>query len=386
MTHSRFPKITLGIMILFACAAIPAFAQRGAGGGFHGGGGGFRGAGSGGGSFHGGGGGGFHAGGGGGFQAGSGSRGGGFSPRSFSSPRMGTGFARSTSGAPGRFAAGPSFRSGGSVSSFSGRSAGARPRQAFSSQPQSVADGRWHSFDGRAAGNRAMGFSSQPRAAGGSGWQRFGGARSLGVNSFRAPSNFRDGSNRFGPFRNNPRFGYPFGSHGFREGCWNCGFGWGFGLGWWPGWGIGWPWLGSWGWGPAWIDPIWGWAGSNYSAYPEDYTNNNPYDDNSSYSTQPENYQENDAGAPPEHETYSPPSYNDAKVEMPVLLYMKDRSVYAASDYWVEDGKLHYNLSTGAEKIVDMDQVDVRRTVTENAVLGTQVDLKPRPTQSVPVT
>ncbi len=63
---------------------------------------------------------------------------------------------------------------------------------------------------------------------------------------------------------------------------------------------------------------------------------------------------------------------------MPVLLYMKDRSVFAASDYWVEQGKLHYVLSTGAEKMVDLDQVDVKRTISGNADLGTQVNLKPR--------
>src|SRR5258708_893993 len=57
MTPSRFRKFTFSMAILFACTAIPAFAQRGGGspgGGFHGGGGGFHG---GGGGFHGGGGG-----------------------------------------------------------------------------------------------------------------------------------------------------------------------------------------------------------------------------------------------------------------------------------------------------------------------------------------
>ncbi len=62
------------LAILFACSAIPAFAQHG-GGGHGGGGGGFHGGGGGG--FHGGGGGGFHGGGGGGFR----SSGGGGSPR-----------------------------------------------------------------------------------------------------------------------------------------------------------------------------------------------------------------------------------------------------------------------------------------------------------------
>jgi hypothetical protein len=206
----------------------------------------------------------------------------------------------------------------------------------------------------------------------------------------RTPLNNRGNLNRWGPFRDNPRFGSPFRDRdrdwdrfGFRERCWNCGFGWGFGFGWWPGWGFGWPSFGYWDWGPAWIDPIWGWPGQDYNSYPADYTNDYPYDYNDSYSAQPENGQ--GSYTPPVQERYSPPPSSDAKVEMPVLLYMKDRSVYAASDYWVEEGKLHYVLSTGAEKMVELDQVDVRRTIAENADLGTQVTLTPRTAPSEPL-
>src|ERR1700690_4444483 len=75
MKIPKFSKLALGTLIIFACSAIPAFAQRGGGshggggGGFHGGGGGgFRG-GSGGGGFRG-------SSGGGSFRGGSGFRGG----------------------------------------------------------------------------------------------------------------------------------------------------------------------------------------------------------------------------------------------------------------------------------------------------------------------
>jgi hypothetical protein len=63
---------------------------------------------------------------------------------------------------------------------------------------------------------------------------------------------------------------------------------------------------------------------------------------------------------------------------------MKNGSVYAASDYWVENDKLHYVLSTGAENTVDLDQLDVKRTVTENTDIGVQVTLKSRPGISAP--
>jgi hypothetical protein len=410
MLQSIFSKITFGITMLFVCAVIPAFAQRGGGGGgFHGGGGG---------GFHGGGGGGGFRGGGG-FHMSGGSRGGGFRSGTSSSPRMAGGYSRPMSGMSPRFGAGPSVRRSGSVSSFYGRSAGGGQRPAPSSLARSVADGQWHSFGSATAGRGPMAAASEARgSAAGTGWQTFGGARSSGgahtTRSFsgqghqiwenaplarnagpssRTISNFRGNLNGFGAFRNTPRLGAPFmsrGGFGFRGrgGCWNCGFGWGFGLGWWPGWGfgwgLGWPWLGYWNWGPAWIDPIWGWPGYDNYGYSEGYSPDYPYDDNYSNSTPTEDYQGSEAGAPPIDQGYSPSSPGDGKIEMPVLLYMKDRSVYAASDYWLEDGKLHYVLSTGAEKMVDLDQVDVRRTIAENADLGTQVRLKPRPAHSEP--
>ena len=426
MSHSKFPAISFGIVVAFVCAANPAFAQRGGGsggGGFHGGGGG-GGFHSGGGGFHGGssGSGGFHgsAGGGGGSHASGGFNGGGFRSGPSSSPRMGTGYSRSTLGTYGRPGVGPSVRSGSSAftSYGSGRSGGGGQRPGYSSLSRSRPDGQWHSFGGPAAGRGSVTPGSQGRTSANPTRQTFGGARSTGgthtARSFsgqgnqiwenarsagppRSPLNNHGNLNRFGPFRDNPRFGSPFRDRDrfeFGRGCWNCGFGWSFGFGWWPGWSFGGPWLGgwNWGWGPAWIDPVWGWAGYDYSSYPADYTIDDSYDGDYSYSTQPQNDApqvdapqndgDDDAGAPPADEPYSTSYSSDAKIEMPVLLFMKNRSVYAASDYWVEDGKLHYMLSTGAEKMVDLNELDVRRTIAENADLGTQVTLTSRPSQS----
>jgi len=423
MSHSIFPKITFGIAILFVCGTIPAFAQRGGGGGgSHGGGGG----GGGGGGFHGGGGGGFHGGGGGGSHASGGARGGGFRSGASSPGRAGA-YSRSMSGMSSRFGTGPSARSGSYGSSFSGdygRSSGGGRASTPSSLARSVADGQWHSFGSVGTARGSTASEAQSRGSTGSSWQTFGGARSVGgartTRSFsgqgnqiwenapiarnagpsRTFSNVRGNLNGLGAFRNSSRLGAPFmsrrgfGFRGFRGhgGCWDCGFGfgWGFGLGWWPGWGFnwgwGWPWFGYWNWGPAWIDPVWGWPGYDYNGYPAGYAPDYPYDDNSysapaddnSYSTPAGNDQGNDAGAPSDVQAYSPSTADNRKTEMPVLLYMKDRSVFAASDCWVEQGKLHYVLSTGAEKMVDLDQVDVKRTISGNADLGTQVNLKPR--------
>src|SRR6266404_7636000 len=130
MSHSIFSKINFAITILFVCAAIPAFAQRGGGmggGGFHGGGGG---------GFHGGGGGGgFHGGGGGGGprMSGGGSPGGGSRSGASSSPGMSGGYTRPMSGMP-PSGVGPSTRSGGRVFSYYGRPAAGGQSPAPSSQ------------------------------------------------------------------------------------------------------------------------------------------------------------------------------------------------------------------------------------------------------------
>jgi hypothetical protein len=428
MIPSRFSKFTFSIAILCAWAAIPAFAQRGGGspgGGFHGGGGG---------GFHGGGGGGFHMSGG---SRGGGSRSGISSPprmgagysRSMTagSPQIGAGsLAR-----PGGNVYRPSY----------GSSMGGGQRPSFSPPTHAFTEGQWRSFGGTPAGRGSMGFPSEARSSAGAGWHVFGGNRSAGdirstrsfsgqgsdvwenapmarnsVPSSRALSNIRGsfsnsvsgnsrlrpnasflassrlatGSafssrtildsprwNRFGASRNNHRLGFPAGSREFSlRGCWNCGFQWGFGFGWWPGWGFGWPWPGYWNWGPSWIDPWWGWPGYGTYRYPAGYGTGYSFEDNSSYSAPPESYPSSDASATPVDQSPSR-SFNTGTIVVPTFLYMKDGSVYSARDYWVEDGKLHYVLTTGAENSVDLGQVDIQRTVDENAKNGVQVTLKP---------
>ena len=443
MTPSRFRKFTFSMAILFACTAIPAFAQRGGGspgGGFHGGGGG---------GFHGGGG-GFHGGGGGagGSHMGGGSPGGGFRSAPSSPTRMGGGYSRSMPSTPPRFESGASARPSGNVYRSYGNSVGGGQRPAFSAPPQALADGQWHSFGGAAAGRGSIGSSSEARSSAGTTWQTFGGNRPSGeirstrsfsgqghniwenapmarnvVPTSRALSNIRGSftnsfseksmprsstsflassriatgspvrnrtildsprANGLGGFRNTTWFGSGFGfGGGFRRRCWNCGFQWGFGFGWWPGWGFGWPWSGYWGWGPSWIDPWWSWPGYGYYGSPVAYVTGYPNDDNSWFSQPPESSPISE-DVTPLVDQYTPPPPSDGQIEMPTLLYMKDGSVYAASDYWVENGKLHYVLSTGAENAVELDRLDLMRTVKENADIGVEVTLKPRPGLSAP--
>jgi hypothetical protein len=188
------------------------------------------------------------------------------------------------------------------------------------------------------------------------------------------------------------QFGHPINSWrgGFRQGCWNCGFGfgnrWGGGFGW-----GGWPGLGFWGWNPYWVDPWWGWSG--YYGYPTNnyYINNYSGSDNyasedNSAAPAPENsqYEDSDQGAP-DGNWVTPngpnPSAapNSSSLTVPVLIYMRNGSVLTVRDYWMIDGELHYILMSGVQKTVDLDQVDLARSNSENAKSGVRFIFKSEP-------
>jgi hypothetical protein len=197
---------------------------------------------------------------------------------------------------------------------------------------------------------------------------------------------------------------------GFRGGCFNCGFG--FGNGFWPGWGLGWPGLGF-GFG-GWCDPFywnslsWGCPGYGYgyglgyygyppTGYPD--SGATYYDNGYSYSAPPD-------AAPPDDgagvDQDSGPDYGAGSVPaapvmdsgsqtsggtqgaVPVILFLKDDSVYSVRDYWVTGGQLHYVLLNGRVGAFDVDQLDTQRTIDENAKSGVQFVLKPNPSSVSP--
>jgi hypothetical protein len=73
----------------------------------------------------------------------------------------------------------------------------------------------------------------------------------------------------------------------------------------------------------------------------------------------------------------NPDTGNVAASTPTVLIYLKDGTMHTASDYWLVDNKLHYLTSYSTESIVDMDEVDLQRTVDENAKHGIMFTLKP---------
>ena len=238
-------------LIGLSLAPIPAFAQRGGGGGGHSGGG-SHGS-SGGGGFHGGtSSGGFHGGAPGGAGAPHGSAG---APRG----GYGAGHSPGTGGAAG---AGRGIGSSRSMSSESHSHAGS------SNIRPAINDGQWHSFGN--AGNSTRAASARP-------------ANSLVARS----TGFSGGRRSFG---GEPRFGVGGGFRGgwgggWRGGCcWGGGFGFGFGWGYgwgWPYWGPAW----AFGWDPFWYPPYW------YSPYGYGagygYYSDSSYNSDASYNTPP---------------------------------------------------------------------------------------------------
>ncbi|MGA7919424.1 MAG: hypothetical protein WCA38_07100, partial [Candidatus Acidiferrales bacterium] len=202
-----------------------------------------------------------------------------------------------------------------------------------------------------------------------------------------------------------------YGGWGWRGGWGWGGWGWGWGLGWggwWgPGWGWGWGWPGYVGYyDPFWYNPYW-WDDPGYGVSYSDpnysssnlspngnYGNNNDFGNYNSGNYNSGTY--NSSAAPtynagadsagssveaiePGSPDDNPITGNVAASTPTVLIYLKDGTTYAASDYWLADGRLHYVVSYGGESTLDMNDVDLQRTVDENARRGVHFSLKPNP-------
>jgi len=423
------------VTLLFACSAVPAFANRGGGGG----------------GSHGGGGGGFHGGGGGGFHSsGGGSRPSGGSYRG-AAPAYGYGGSRGSA---------PSYRSGGSSSAVRPGSSNSRPGGTFaggnqrpgSSAPAAIADGQWHSFGGSSgargasgeqssgnfhvfSGNRGARSTGGVRSFSGQGgevWENTPASRNVvsrsqslstihnsfsassGLNSAARPNASLSASSSLGArsalggnraslgsvggvgraqLGGSYRSGYPYGFGG-RGGCWNCGFGFGRFGGWgWGGWG--WPWLGFGLWDPFWFDPWWGGPGPGYGYY--------GYPDSSVYGYPDAGYynpDDNSSQQPPEGSQYDQERYDQAPINgnwitpngpspavapnssnlaVPILIYLKNGAVLNVRDYWMIDGELHYLLTSGVQRTVNLELVDLPRTNNENAKSGVRFIFKSEP-------
>jgi hypothetical protein len=173
------------------------------------------------------------------------------------------------------------------------------------------------------------------------------------------------------------------------------GNGWGYG-----GWGFGWPWLGfGFGFGnPYWFNPWWGagpaygygyaYPDSNVYGYPDsgyyppdDYSNQPPQGDDSYYPDDQNNTNGNWITPNGPSPSSAP---NSGVLNVPVLIYLKSGAVYTVRDYWMIDGELHFIQINGAQRSVDLAQVDLPRTNTENAKSGVKFIYKSEPSITAP--
>ena len=172
-----------------------------------------------------------------------------------------------------------------------------------------------------------------------------------------------------------PAFGfYPFGffGSGFCDPFWGfdpafgCGgFGYGYGGGYGFGYGYG-------GWGGGYFSSGFGddnSFGVGTTTGPMDFENDTPSNDYGTYSVAPSLEQGTDQPAPA-----------DAAPPRPLTaIYLKDGTNFDVMSYWLDAGKLHYITNYGGESTIDMGQLDLQRTVDENARLGVDFTLRPNP-------
>lgn len=61
------------------------------------------------------------------------------------------------------------------------------------------------------------------------------------------------------------------------------------------------------------------------------------------------------------------------------LIALKGEAIYAATDYWIEGGRLFFVMRNGFEDAFDLDEVDWARTTQLNAERGITLTLRDRP-------
>ncbi len=85
----------------------------------------------------------------------------------------------------------------------------------------------------------------------------------------------------------------------------------------------------------------------------------------------------NDSSAPAA--VAAAPDATPAPAPAATTIWLKDGTSYEVMSYWLDAGKLHYITNYGGETSIDMSQLDLQRTVDENALRGVNFTLRPAP-------
>lgn len=221
--------------------------------------------------------------------------------------------------------------------------------RSFSGQGRNL----WQDSSGAIAGAGSIATFGAPAGAS-TRSQIFPARPGLGLRHFRNrfPIFGRGGFGFFGPgfgffgFNDGFGFGNGFGCNSFWNSGWGCnGFDWG--NGWGPGYGFG-------------------------AYYPIGAYDQSDSQDDTSRIYGPYAWQN-----PPESDSGAQSSVSVS--ESPTLIYLKDGTSYAVTNYWLGDSKLHYVTTYGGENAIAVNDLDFQRTVDENAQRGVAFTLKPAP-------
>jgi hypothetical protein len=181
-----------------------------------------------------------------------------------------------------------------------------------------------------------------------------------------------------------------FGCSGFGNGF---GYGMGFGYGFGGGYGYGGGYGGGYGYGGGWLgssgenEPGWTYPSNDGTSSSGDYTiNANGGNSGAELSSNGTNNGATNGGSADVTNSVdaSGPTVvlkdgTATAVKANAVLFLKDGTSFAVTDYWLAEGKLHYVASYGGENTIDLGKLDLQRTVDENARLGTQFSLKAGP-------
>lgn len=155
---------------------------------------------------------------------------------------------------------------------------------------------------------------------------------------------------------------------------WGPGYGYGYGWGGFYPWGLGF----GFGFGPC--DPLWDFNCGYLGYWDNGYGYYGPYSgfylDSSSGNGDTGASSSQEYGA---NQNTAPDNSSQNSANGTAVIYLNDGTSFSVTDYWVSDYQLHYVTDGVRENVINLDQIDVQRTVDENAARGVNFTLKPTP-------
>jgi hypothetical protein len=129
-------------------------------------------------------------------------------------------------------------------------------------------------------------------------------------------------------------------------------------------------------WWPYWCPYYWGW-GFNCYGWPS-------YSYGYGFGTYTPNYSPEGQSVAPTN-GYRAQRYDEERHGLPQL-YLKDGTVYDVTDYWLENGQIHFTVpgesgTKSVEHVIGFDELDVQRTVDVNTQRGFGFVLRSEPTE-----